>query len=373
MDWRKVGNKHTITWKPVLVIYQRRRPRLEANETIRYAVALDEGWLPAFTRVTDLAVSRNCGSALGRAEGRVKSVMHRPETEPQEGGDGHLCTGGRRRPKSEAKKSFFGSGEEHWQLYQYLENLCDYLYDDLRPRILHEPRLTALREAYQDADEPAAAGKPCGLGRLHISHLLQMVLQDAQTRLFFKAQVIIQSDIRYYALGAGDLMYPDKLVAVRKPTSGNDIKEKENNNQIFRLPSLDKQDTRSYNIPQPAIFDDVAQEAPCGTQPRRRYTGGQLFLVRHLLILKGITRNLDLVQRDVELSIDFSGVRLMRRRYAGANVEQDDGDAPRQAVHDPLGAAKQWEHQGGQTLTIMDSTPAMCMNCDVHARVWTST
>src|ERR1700691_2249342 len=28
----------------------------------------------------------------------------------------------------------------------YLENLCDYLYDDLRPRILHEPRLTALCE-----------------------------------------------------------------------------------------------------------------------------------------------------------------------------------------------------------------------------------
>ncbi|KIJ95108.1 hypothetical protein K443DRAFT_11625 [Laccaria amethystina LaAM-08-1] len=30
------------------------------------------------------------------------------------------------------------------QLYQYLETLCDFLYDDLRPRILHEPRITAL-------------------------------------------------------------------------------------------------------------------------------------------------------------------------------------------------------------------------------------
>jgi len=29
---------------------------------------------------------------------------------------------------------FFNSGEE--QLYAYLENLCDYLYDDLHPRIL---------------------------------------------------------------------------------------------------------------------------------------------------------------------------------------------------------------------------------------------
>ncbi|KAF8882705.1 Sec34-like family-domain-containing protein [Infundibulicybe gibba] len=252
-------------------------------------------------------------------------------------------------------REFFDSGEE--LLYQYLENLCDYLYDDLRPRILHEPRLTALCEVCtvlqalmvldlpglqdhasdedEDADEPAAAGKPRGLGRLHISHLLQMVLQDAQTRLFFKAQAIIQSDIRYYAPGAEDLMYPDKLVAVRKPTSGNEIKEKENINQIFRLPSLDKQDTwyptlkktvwvlsQLHDFVKPAIFDDIAQEAVslcrqslvaasnalAMRHPATTTLDGRLFLVRHLLILKEITQNLDLVQRDVEPSIDFSGV-----------------------------------------------------------------
>jgi len=51
-----------------------------------------------------------------------------------------------------------------------------------------------------------------GLGRLHISRLLQMVLQDAQTRLFFKAQSIIQAEIRYYVPKPEDLAYPDKLV-----------------------------------------------------------------------------------------------------------------------------------------------------------------
>ena len=50
------------------------------------------------------------------------------------------------------------------------------------------------------------------LGRLHIHQLLQMVLQDAQTRLFFKAQSVIQSEIRYYVPTAQDLAYPDKLV-----------------------------------------------------------------------------------------------------------------------------------------------------------------
>ena len=59
-------------------------------------------------------------------------------------------------------------------------------------------------------------GKPSGkLGRqLQISHLLKMVLQDAQTRLVFKAQSVIQSDIRHFVPKAEDLAYPDVLVGV---------------------------------------------------------------------------------------------------------------------------------------------------------------
>lgn len=51
-----------------------------------------------------------------------------------------------------------------------------------------------------------------GLRTLHISRLLQMVLQDAQTRLFFKAQSVIQSEIRYYVPKPEDLAFPEKLI-----------------------------------------------------------------------------------------------------------------------------------------------------------------
>jgi len=125
---------------------------------------------------------------------------------------------------------------------QYLENLCDYLYDDLRPRILHEARLSALCEvctvlqalmvldlasvADEDsADDEDGGGELVvdlekarsgprhrGLRRLHMSQLLQTVLQDAQTRLFFKAQAVIQSEIRNYVAKPEDVAYPDKLV-----------------------------------------------------------------------------------------------------------------------------------------------------------------
>lgn len=66
---------------------------------------------------------------------------------------------------------------------------------------------------FEDEDEPTTSRrKPKGLGRLHISRLLRMVLQDAQTRLFFKAQSIIQAEIRYYVPKPEDLAYPEKLV-----------------------------------------------------------------------------------------------------------------------------------------------------------------
>ncbi|KAK0197162.1 Sec34-like family-domain-containing protein [Armillaria mellea] len=251
-------------------------------------------------------------------------------------------------------REFFNSGED--QLYQYLENLCDYLYDDLRPRILHEPRLTALCEVCTvlqalmvldvpdlsedeecdddelnlDLDRPR---KKHGLSRLHISQLLQMVLQDAQTRLFFKAQSVIQSDIRYYVLKPEDLNYPDKLLDARNPVSISDIKEKESISQIFKTPSLDKQDTwfptlqktvwvlsQLHDFVKPAIFEDIAQEALSlcrqslvsaseALKLKNPPTGrldGQLFLIRHLLIMKEITNNLDLVQRDYDPSINFA-------------------------------------------------------------------
>jgi conserved oligomeric Golgi complex subunit 3 len=76
--------------------------------------------------------------------------------------------------------------------------------------------VSALPDDEDPADELTVdldqSRKKKGLGQLHISHLLQMVLQDAQTRLTFKAQSVIQSDIRYYAPKQEDLAYPDILI-----------------------------------------------------------------------------------------------------------------------------------------------------------------
>ncbi|KAG0700811.1 Sec34-like family-domain-containing protein [Suillus ampliporus] len=240
-------------------------------------------------------------------------------------------------------REFFNSGED--QLYTYLENLCDYLYDDLRPRILHETRLTTLCEVCTvlqalmvldvaefpeespdednlivDFDQP----KPKGLEQLHISHLLQMVLQDAQTRLFFKAQSVIQADIRYYTPKPEDLAYPDKLVAARKPVSQYDIKEKESVSRLFQLPSLDKKETWFPTLQKTVwvlsqLHDFVKAVSLCrqslvtssnlvGQRSSTSTLDGQLFLIRNLLILKEVANNLDYTPKDTEPRTDIGGM-----------------------------------------------------------------
>ncbi|KAG6809162.1 hypothetical protein H0H92_001356 [Tricholoma furcatifolium] len=277
-----------------------------------------------------------------------------------------LCT-----DEFELYSNFFTSGEE--QLYQYLENLCDHLYDDLRPRILHEPRLTALCEvctvlqalmvldisSVHDEDEDEArtpdgkddeeltvdldagsAHKVHGLGKLHISHLLQMVLQDAQTRLFFKAQSVIQSDIRYYAPRSEDLAYPDILVNADKPAMGSAVQEKPSVSELFRLPSIEKQDTwyptlrktvwvlsQLHDFVKPVIFEDIAQEAISLCRQSlvaaaelirvKAPLDSQLFLARHLLLLKEVTQSLDLAQREEGSSSGGGGGGGSGKDYMG--------------------------------------------------------
>lgn len=144
--------------------------------------------------------------------------------------------------------------------------------------------------------------------------------------------------------------------AARKPVSGTDIREKQSVSRIFQVKSWDKQETwyptlqktvwvlsqlhefvkvcrcviaHSYSAvfltlhrEQPAIFDELAQEAIkyClqtllsaaetlkSKNPPTSVYDGHLFLLRHLLILKEMTQNLDLVHRDVERGSALSGV-----------------------------------------------------------------
>jgi hypothetical protein len=79
------------------------------------------------------------------------------------------------------------------------------------PEKLSQARRRSLDELTVNTQSQLAKGDKLGR-RLHIGQLLKMVLQDAQTRLFFKAQSVVQSDIRHYVPNVDDLKWPDILI-----------------------------------------------------------------------------------------------------------------------------------------------------------------
>ena len=98
-------------------------------------------------------------------------------------------------------------------LYDFLEFVCEPLYDHLRPRIIHENQLlklcelcTLLQTRYiHDQDEEI---EPAETNQLDFSVLIQPALEDAQTRLVFRTQAILRDEIERYRVKPEDLDYP---------------------------------------------------------------------------------------------------------------------------------------------------------------------
>ncbi|KAL5523735.1 hypothetical protein ACEPAG_7908 [Sanghuangporus baumii] len=281
-------------------------------------------------------------------------------------------------------RCFFNSGKEI--LYAYLESLCDYLYDDLRPRILHEQRLSVLcnvckvlhalmvldvpeidsssdEEDEYEGNESSGRQDSQTLGKFHISHMLQSVLQDAQTRLLFKAQNVIQAEIRYYVPKLEDLDYPQKLQDAAGQSHRNDMSSREDGSPFSRLSSFEDRGswytplqtmimilTQLHEFIQPSIFNDIAEEAiglcrlnlvtaasmiATRTSPPQELDA-QLFLVRHLLVLKEMIGFLNLGSRSLDGTFEFKHVaealRDMLRSsnfipyaFAGSSSKAQDG------------------------------------------------
>lgn len=102
----------------------------------------------------------------------------------------------------------------HGGLYDFLETICEPLYDHLRPRIIHEDKIvklcqlcTLLQTRYLlDQDEDIE--QQVDANQLDFPALIQPALEDVQTRLVFRAQAFLRDEIERYKPRPEDLDYP---------------------------------------------------------------------------------------------------------------------------------------------------------------------
>lgn len=96
-------------------------------------------------------------------------------------------------------------------LYDFLEAICEPLYDYLRPRTIKETQLQKLCELcsliqVRYMEEPEEDGDFVEeIPRLHFSPLIRSALEDAQTRLVFLALAVLRDDIERYMPTPADL------------------------------------------------------------------------------------------------------------------------------------------------------------------------
>jgi hypothetical protein len=104
-------------------------------------------------------------------------------------------------------------------LYPFLESLCEPLYDYLRPKVIHETKVSKLCDfctliqryvAESDSESEPEEEEM----KLDFSRLIEPALHDAQDRLVFLAQAIVRNDIQYFKPKPEDLDYPRKASRV---------------------------------------------------------------------------------------------------------------------------------------------------------------
>ncbi|KAL8831173.1 MAG: hypothetical protein Q9191_001015 [Dirinaria sp. TL-2023a] len=246
-------------------------------------------------------------------------------------------------------------------LYDFLESVCEPLYDHLRPRIIHENQLfklcelcTLIQTRYMhDPEDELDEVEP---NQLDFSVLIQSALEDAQTRLVFLAQGIVRDDIERYKPKPDVLDYPSRnrraSLSGTKPqgpvTSGRKssiadpkipapkepqvVDEGDLPNGIWGFdteaavqgwyPTLRKAIwllSRIYKLVNSTVFDDLAHQIVHQTtlslhhastliSAKATPTDGQLFLIKHLLILKQQIVAFDIEYVTPDISFDFSGV-----------------------------------------------------------------
>ncbi|GAA6044099.1 hypothetical protein JCM8097_008435 [Rhodosporidiobolus ruineniae] len=293
----------------------------------------------------------------------------------------------------ELARGFFGRGAEE-EIYRFLSTLCDTLYDVLRPRILHEPSLAVLcdlcgvlgalmaldtdvgvdaegsglgedDEDLAPREEPisppvsppssslalptlSAGARPpsqpqpqaqqsaaASLGRLRFAPLVAPILQDAQTRLVFRAQAVVQSEVGGFvasgavlegvlkaqggAGGGGEEVGEGEYPTVRTTREVLGRLERCVNQAIFLDFAAEAVALCRQSLVSAASLIAALPPSP-SSQPAddkleaegNRQADAQLFLIRHLLGLKEMVGGVELVRRERGVELGEALAALLR-------------------------------------------------------------
>ncbi|KAK9948176.1 hypothetical protein M0R45_003763 [Rubus argutus] len=224
---------------------------------------------------------------------------------------------------------FPSSAEDVSSLAPLIDPLSTYLYDTLRPKLIHETNIDSLCELV-DILKVEVLGEQLSRRSESLAGLrptLERILADVHERLTFRARTHIRDEIANYFPLDEDLDYPAKL----EKSATNELEiTAADENLVFKTwyPPLEKTISclsKLYRCLEPAVFTGLAQEVVevCSISiqkasklitKRSSPTDGQLFLIKHLLILREQIAPFDIEFSVTHKELDFSHLLEHLRR-----------------------------------------------------------
>ncbi|XP_031267500.1 conserved oligomeric Golgi complex subunit 3 [Pistacia vera] len=225
---------------------------------------------------------------------------------------------------------FPSSSEDSSNLAPLVDPLSTYLYDTLRPKLIHETNVDLLCELV-DILKVEVLGEQLSRRSESLAGLrptLERILADVHERLTFRARTHIRDEIANFTPADEDLNYPAKLeqsAEIKSETNSAD-----GNPDVFKTwyPPLEKTISclsKLYQSLEPEVFTGLAQEAVevCSDSiqkasklvaKRSTPMDGQLFLIKHLLILREQIAPFDIEFSVTHKELDFSHLLEHLRR-----------------------------------------------------------
>mmetsp|Transcript_1833 Transcript_1833/g.2706 ORF Transcript_1833/g.2706 Transcript_1833/m.2706 type:complete len:848 (+) Transcript_1833:73-2616(+) len=214
----------------------------------------------------------------------------------------------------------------HVEFQTYLNNLCSALHRTVRRGLVAVHDLDTLCQIVSVLREERGQASSSPI-TMSAARSISSVIEDAQERLIFCANTSLQKEVIRFRASAEDLDYPNKLLKQQQqqPVSQNNQQDDpvQRQLQIYEswfppMRSVLKILSKIFRVVEPRVFEDIARESiqACARslkegslvilQRSSSQMHADLFLVKHLLILREQLSPFDMDLRSVERQLDFS-------------------------------------------------------------------
>ena len=275
------------------------------------------------------------------ANGEGAEGERKREADPQGGNGGKPGAGGERAQQEETLASQVMSKEGAYYDTEFqasLSTLCSSLHRTVRRGLVNISDLDTLCQivAVLREERSLASSSPTTMAA---AHAISSVIVDAQERLIFCANSSLTKDVVRFKATPADLDYPERLMpGYQKPAAaadgngdgkGEGAESESNENDAVRaqlqvyeswfppMRSVLRVLSKIFRVVEPRVFEDIAlssvqactgslKEGSAYILNKSGVVHADLFLVKHLLILREQLSPFDIQLRSVERQLDFS-------------------------------------------------------------------